>query len=380
MSYQDGQRSKEVTASLETIPASKEPPSLVGGLVCRNCLNELPLPAAKMGGLPGRIPCWPGDGEQRHFLCLRCKFVYAYSPESIFAVSECRRRSNSQTSDAVVCIETACTQSDCRYSVRVHALMQRRPDPFVRLLELRSQIATADAIRCEQGHEQCLLNWNEPIGFDAYFDPFWTEYDQCTRTEETAYRPPSFIFDPVQQFVSEERCMAYLDQLRWPTKVPCPSCGSERTSVTTRKRKSKNKRRLYLRQCLSCKRQFTAVTDTIFHRSHIPLTQWFAALAVLLNSPATSVGVLKKQLNVVTYKTAHYLVDRLLHSTDPLNGRFRASESRVPERNHIKGKKDADGNAHLPTLVRKEAFDAGLEAMLRTHPLSSPISLQAANE
>jgi transposase-like protein len=65
------------------------------------------------------------------------------------------------------------------------------------------------------------------------------------------------------------------------------------TAETTRTRKSKNgkvktvtipPRRLYQCKNKECKAQFSATEGTVFHRSHIPLEKWFAAIALILEA------------------------------------------------------------------------------------------------
>ena len=69
-------------------------------------------------------------------------------------------------------------------------------------------------------------------------------------------------------FPDELRCREYLAELRWPGGFSCPSCGSGgcwRTSTG-------------LRMCADCGLKTSATAGTIFHRSHTPLSTWFAAI------------------------------------------------------------------------------------------------------
>src|SRR3989442_13413602 len=81
-------------------------------------------------------------------------------------------------------------------------------------------------------------------------------------------------------FATDEQCLAYLENRRWPNGVRCIVCGSDKISRITRESKSKNKR-AQLYQCLepTCKQQFSATTGTIFHDSHLPLHKWFTAVS-----------------------------------------------------------------------------------------------------
>ena len=60
---------------------------------------------------------------------------------------------------------------------------------------------------------------------------------------------------------------------RWPEGFCCPKC-------KTRRAYARQDRPLY--ECAACGYQASVTADTIFHRSHVPLTKWF--LAMYLNA------------------------------------------------------------------------------------------------
>ena len=110
-------------------------------------------------------------------------------------------------------------------------------------------------------------------------------------------------------FDSEDKCVAYLEQVRWPDGVRCPSCRSDKISRIRAKRKSGKVRPLY--QCLerSCRYQFSATTGTIFHDSHLPLQTWFEAISIVAKSKdEVSVNQLRLRLGI-QYKTAQRMVE-----------------------------------------------------------------------
>ena len=90
------------------------------------------------------------------------------------------------------------------------------------------------------------------------------------------------LIDVTAEFNTDDKCLDYLEAMRWPNGVCCIACGSLKVSRITRETKTKNKRmRLY--QCLEkeCKHQFSPTAGTIFHDSHLPLTKWFMAIAMI---------------------------------------------------------------------------------------------------
>jgi transposase-like protein len=116
-----------------------------------------------------------------------------------------------------------------------------------------------------------------------------------------------------RRFTTDAQCLAYLEAYRWPEGIRCVTCGCDRISRITRKSKTKNLRgNLY--QCLepSCKQQFTSTTGTIFHDSHLTLTQWFTAVALLADAKkSVSACQLQRHLGIGSYRTAWYLAHRI---------------------------------------------------------------------
>jgi transposase-like protein len=121
------------------------------------------------------------------------------------------------------------------------------------------------------------------------------------------------LIDVTQQFKSDDDCLAYLETMRWPDGIRCPVCGCNRVSKIARKTAGKNKRtRIY--QCLeaTCKQQFSATSGTIFNDSHLPLTKWFLALALIVDAKKSiSANQLKEHLGIGSYRTAWYVAHRI---------------------------------------------------------------------
>ena len=90
------------------------------------------------------------------------------------------------------------------------------------------------------------------------------------------------LTDITKKFTTEDKCLDYLEQMRWPNgDLCCIRCGVLNVSKITREA-GKNKRvRIY--QCLEegCRKQFSATSGTIFNDTHPPLTKWFMAIALI---------------------------------------------------------------------------------------------------
>lgn len=106
----------------------------------------------------------------------------------------------------------------------------------------------------------------------------------------------------VERFGSEDKCRAYLEELRWPNGVECPRCQSKKISRLA-------ERKQY--ECSECRYQFSVTAGTIMHDSHLPLWKWFLAIYLIVESKK---GISAKQLQRMldtSYKTAWYLHHRI---------------------------------------------------------------------
>lgn len=121
------------------------------------------------------------------------------------------------------------------------------------------------------------------------------------------------LIDVTKSFATEDQCLDFLEQMRWPQGVRCPVCGNDKISRITREAKSKNKRnRIYTCLEKSCKSQFSATAGTVFHNSHLPLTKWFMAIAVVMDAKkGMSALQLQQHLGIGSYRTAWYMVHRI---------------------------------------------------------------------
>lgn len=105
----------------------------------------------------------------------------------------------------------------------------------------------------------------------------------------------------------------YLEKKRWPDGPVCPHCGNKEKVYTIAPNKAK-KVREGLYKCAKCRKQFTVTIGTIFEKSHIPLSKWFAAYYLMC---ASKKGISAHQLHRsldMTYKTAWFMCHRIRES------------------------------------------------------------------
>lgn len=137
--------------------------------------------------------------------------------------------------------------------------------------------------------------------------------------------PSINLCEVLLKFGDDAKCRAYLEALRWPDKVTCPKCLSDKIS------------RIHARNqfdCDSCRYQFSVTAGTIFHDSHLPLTKWFATTYLMCESrKGISANQIKRMLGI-SYKTAWYLCHRIRAAMkavmpEPLGGIVEVDETYV---------------------------------------------------
>lgn len=103
-------------------------------------------------------------------------------------------------------------------------------------------------------------------------------------------------------FGSDDNCRAYLEKLRWPDGIACPRCNGATIS------------RILARDqfdCDKCRYQFSVTSGTIMHDTHLPLTKWFLAVYMIVESKKSiSANQLARTLQIA-YRSAWYLCHRV---------------------------------------------------------------------
>lgn len=87
------------------------------------------------------------------------------------------------------------------------------------------------------------------------------------------------ILSIFRTFKTQEQCLDYLEKIRWRGQPECPYCNSRRVG-----RHASADRANSRWQCYDCKRAFAVTVGTIFHRTHVPLQNWFLLLGLMLNA------------------------------------------------------------------------------------------------
>jgi transposase-like protein len=120
------------------------------------------------------------------------------------------------------------------------------------------------------------------------------------------------LIDVTRKFATEENCLDYIEKMRWPNgEIGCVHCGVVNVSKITREAGKNKRTRIY--QCLEkeCGKQFSATSGTIFNDTHLSLTKWFMAIALICEAKK---GISAKQVERhlgVNYRTAWHLCHRI---------------------------------------------------------------------
>jgi transposase-like protein len=153
-------------------------------------------------------------------------------------------------------------------------------------------------------------------------------------------------------FPTDDACVDYLEQLRWPDGFVCPECGGGDGWRISQ-------RRMWM--CSSCGRKTSVTAGTIFHRSHTPLSTWFAAAWFVTSTKnGTSALALQQQLGFGSYETAWAWLHKLRRAMvrpdrDLLTGFVELDETFV---GGVSVGKDGAGTDKVPVQVAVERVSA----------------------
>jgi transposase-like protein len=173
------------------------------------------------------------------------------------------------------------------------------------------------------------------------------------------------IREIAEKFSTDEQCLAYLQQMRWPDGVVrCPECGSkditryERSVEEPKRRRSKSRpqakenhrRWFFICGEKTCRNQFTPTSGTLFHDTHLPLIVWFHAVMLMLNAKkGISAKQLQRDLRIGGYKTAWYLNHRIREAMaegaiPPMGGIVEIDETYIGgrQKGHVGKKKNKE--------------------------------------
>ena len=117
----------------------------------------------------------------------------------------------------------------------------------------------------------------------------------------------------MDEFQTDDDCREALEDIRWPNGVHCTRCGCVEVLEL------ENQKRF---ECKGCGYQFSVMSGTIMHDSHLPLRKWFIAIYLMCEAKkGISANQMRRTLGV-SYKTAWYLCHRIRQAmgNEPFEG------------------------------------------------------------
>ena len=157
------------------------------------------------------------------------------------------------------------------------------------------------------------------------------------------------IFSTMEKFTTQEKCLEFLEELRWRGNVCCIHCGSLWVG-----RKNKNNI-AHGWNCYDCGSAFTVTAGTMFHKTKIPLRKWFVAISIMLNSKKGISSIALARHLDMNQKSAWYMQMRIRnHMKDDilLKGIVEADETYVggKPRHRAKRKDKKQGTKKVPVV------------------------------
>jgi hypothetical protein len=108
-----------------------------------------------------------------------------------------------------------------------------------------------------------------------------------------------------KRFRTEDDCVEYLKNLRWPQGFMCPNCSHDvGYQLTSRP----------LIQCAVCRLQTSVTAGTVFHKTRIPLVNWFWIIYLVVHDKGGASAMrLAKQLGMY-YKTVWHILQKVRYA------------------------------------------------------------------
>lgn len=110
------------------------------------------------------------------------------------------------------------------------------------------------------------------------------------------------LIEVLSKYNTQRKCINYLESQHWPDGPVCPYCNSTEYSAKLNELRYR---------CTDCGSSFSVMVGTIFQSTKLPLTKWFAAIALIKDAKK---GISSMQLSrhlKVNKNTAWFLQSRI---------------------------------------------------------------------
>jgi transposase-like protein len=167
---------------------------------------------------------------------------------------------------------------------------------------------------------------------------------------------PKSVMEFQRRFATDETCLEYLVESRWPDGFVCPECGVMDSYWLPRR---------HLFQCKKCKRQTSVTAGSVMHRTRIPLPTWYwAAYLVTTHTPGMSALQFQRQSGIGRYETAFTMLHKLRaamvrEGRDRLRGTVEVDESYVGGQKEGPAGRGAKGKVIVAAAVEVRSREDG---------------------
>jgi hypothetical protein len=118
-------------------------------------------------------------------------------------------------------------------------------------------------------------------------------------------RDTKTLVDFQNRFRSESDCLDFIEKLRWPKGFICPNCSHDVGYRLEERR---------LMQCAVCRRQTSITAGTLFHKTRVPLQNWFWMIYLMAQDKGgASVLRMATQLGMY-YKTCWHIAQKIRYA------------------------------------------------------------------
>jgi len=184
---------------------------------------------------------------------------------------------------------------------------------------------------------------------------------------------PTSLLEFEARFATQEDCLRYLAQQRWPNGFICPKCSGRDSWITSRG----------LWHCRVCERQTSVTAGTVLHGVRSPLTVWFRAMWHITSQKygANALG-LKRVLGLGSYQTAWEWLHKLRRAMvrpgrDRLSGAVQVDETYIGGKKPGKRGRGAEGKVAVGIAVEDKELEGIGRIRLEVLPDVSSKSLEA---
>lgn len=187
---------------------------------------------------------------------------------------------------------------------------------------------------------------------------------------------PRTILELEERFVTDEACLQYLAQLRWPEGFICPRCSHRRAWMT--------KRGLY--RCCQCDYQVSVTAGTIFQDTRKPLRLWFRAMwHITSQKNGVSALGLQRVLGLKRYETVWIWLHKLRSAMvrpgrDRLSGIVEVDETYIGGPKPGKRGRGAEGKILVVVAVEDKTTCLGRIRLHRVADASAKSLIPAVQE